>query len=159
MDRRPRVDWGVMGGELIVACAVWVFFYWLWLGLYEVRPGHLGDILFARVLVPAAIPLFLLAQIHETWNHASVVFNDESISKATWLGRYGVKTLRWEDIERVHTYRVRGAATYVYLHALGGRIFLRPEAYADRQSVEAALAIHLQHVPEHRRTGFGVGGS
>lgn len=86
MDRRPRVDWGVMGGELIVACAVWVFFYWLWLGLYGVRPGHLGDILFARVLVPAAIPLFLLVQIHETWNHASVVFNDESISKATWLG-------------------------------------------------------------------------
>ncbi len=69
------------------------------------------ELLVSRIAASAGSMLMILAALNWIWNDASVVYDHEGISKATWLGTYGVKTLRWEDILHVQTHTYRGTAS------------------------------------------------
>jgi hypothetical protein len=111
------------------------------------------DAFLARFVIPFASPLLFAVVVGQLFNDASVVYDHEGISRARWFGRYGVKSLRWEDIIHVRTvsYR-RGPGTTLILYSTSSRIAFHPSAYADGAKFRADLMRHLEHVPESERS-------
>jgi hypothetical protein len=150
VQRRPQISWVHVSFQLTVGLVVCGAV--LWLGQISMCCDA-TDRFVARVVTPILSPLVLLALLSQISNDANVVFDHESISKPTWLGKYGVKTLRWEDILHVETIEYRGSSqTEICLYGPGLRITLRPNVYSDRAKFRDALERHLQHVPESQRS-------
>jgi hypothetical protein len=110
------------------------------------------DAFLARVAIPVASPILFVIVVNSLLNDASVVYDHEGISRATWFGRDGVKSLRWQDIVHVETVVYRGGVTTIRLHAPGTRIELSPSFYADSAKFRADLMRHLEHVPPSERS-------
>lgn len=112
-----------------------------------------ADAFFARVVIPFASPLLFAAVVSQLFNDASVVYDHEGISRARWFGKYGVKSLRWEDIVHVRTVKYRRApGTTMILYSTGTRIVLHPTVYANGATFLADLMRHLDHVPPSERS-------
>jgi hypothetical protein len=147
--RRPQLSWWYASLHLTVGLAVCGFVYWL--ALISIC-GDATDIFIARVVVPVGSPLVFFVVLNELCNDANVVFDHEGISKPTWLGKYGVKTVRWQDILHVQTVVYRGSSsnTEIRLYAPGTRIKLQPNAYTG--TFREDLARHLEHIPPSDRS-------
>jgi hypothetical protein len=160
VERRPRLRWwGQATVQVILGLVVGGSI--VGLGLV-VTCCDATDRFLARFVTPIIGPLVVLAAVNQVFNDANVVYDDERISKPTWLGRYGVKTLRWQDVVHVHTLWHRGGLNPdIHLHGVGTRITVRPHLYTDtdREEFEAEMDRHLQHVgPSERSIRFSRGG-
>jgi len=126
----------------------------VWFVVFWTPRGNPAEILVARIGVPVGTLLLLFALVNQMCNHASVVFDHEGISRATWMGKYGVKTIRWQDIVHVNIQRYRrsGGTTVIRLYGAGTTIALSPDVYTDRVAFRAALARHLQDIAESQRS-------
>lgn len=117
------------------------------------------DRFFARVVIPFGGPLLCVALVNQLLNNASLVYDRERISRATWFGKYGVRSLRWRDVVHVETieYRRGYRETVIRLHGSSARIDISPRFYANREEFHAELMRHLDHVPpsEHSRSFRG----
>ncbi len=115
------------------------------------------DAFLAQVVIPFASPFLFLFILSDLFNDASVVYDHDGISRATWFGKYGVKSLRWQDILHVETvvYRRGYHAKVIRLHGPGTRIAVCPQIYANGAKFRNDLMRHLEHLtPSERSTAF-----
>jgi hypothetical protein len=151
LQRRPRLSWWHTTLQLTVGlllCGTMSL-----LALVSVCCDA-TDMFLARVVIPFASPLLLVAMVNNLLNDASVVYDHEGISRAAWFGKYGVKSLRWQDVVHVETvvYRRGYNITVIRLHGPGARIDLCPKFYANGADFWADLLKHLEHVPSSDRS-------
>ena len=107
--RRPQLSWWHASFLLTVGLAVCGFVYWL--ALISVC-GDATDIFIARVVVPVGSPLVFLAGVETGFATTPTSSSTTRASaKPTWLGKYGVKTVRWQDILHVQTVVYRGSSS------------------------------------------------
>jgi hypothetical protein len=154
VQRRPRLSWSHTTLQLTVGLLVCGTM--LLLALVSVCCDAFDRFL-AQFVIPFASPLLFAALVNNLLNDASVVYDHEGISRATWFGKYGVRSLRWQDIVHVETvtYRRGYRVSEVRLYGPGSRIALCPKFYVDGAKFRAELMRHLEHVPPSQRSsGF-----
>lgn len=155
MQRRPRLSWGHTTFQLTLGLVLCLGSLCL-LALDKVCCDQV-DRFFARVVIPSTGVLSLVAVVNYILNNASVVYDRERISMATWFGRYRVKSLRWQDVVHVQAvvYRRGYRATVIRLYGPGTRIDVCPEFHANGAEFHAELMRHLEHVlPSEQSTSF-----